>query len=87
MNKKAQGLSMNVIIIAAIAIVVLVIMIVIFSSRVQLFGQGTNTCQGTCVALKSSCGSSAPIPAKNCDANGDGTPDVEGAGFCCMEAG
>ena len=87
MNKKAQGISMNVIIIAAIAIIVLVIMVVIFSGRMQLFGKGVSLCEGTCSATKAGCGYSAAIPIRNCDSDGDGEPNVKGEGFCCMEAG
>jgi hypothetical protein len=51
MNKKAQGISMNVIIIAAIALLVLVILSVIFIGRMGSFGQQTGSCEsqgGTC---------------------------------------
>jgi hypothetical protein len=88
MNKKAQGLSLNIVIIAAIAIIVLVIMIVIFGGRIKLFGKGVAACEGTCSATKEGCGSDkAPVPSKNCDHDGDGTPNVEGDGFCCMPVG
>ena len=85
MNKKAQGLSMNTIIIAAIAMIVLVVIVVIFLGRVKVFGKGVSGCEGTCVKNKADCGYSAPVSATNCDANGDGEPDVEGNGFCCVE--
>lgn len=87
MNRKAQGLSLNVIIIAAIAIIVLVIMVVIFGGRMQLFGKGVSACEGTCSATKEGCGDRAAIPIKNCDSDGDGQPNVEGEGFCCMAVG
>lgn len=51
MNKKAQGISMNVIIIAAIALLVLVILSVIFIGRMGRFGEQTGACSqqgGTC---------------------------------------
>jgi len=37
-NNKAQGLSLNTIIIAALVLVVLIILIVVFSGRMNLFG-------------------------------------------------
>lgn len=37
---KAQGLSINVIIIAAIALIVLVVLVAIFAGRIGLFGEG-----------------------------------------------
>ena len=84
MTKKAQGLPMNVIIIAALAIVVLVVIIVIFTGRVQLFGRGLGACDGQCAANRAQCPADyAAIPTKNCDDNGDGTPEIKGAGFCC----
>ena len=51
MAKKAQGISMNVIIIAAIALLVLVILSVIFIGRMGSFGEQTGACDqqgGTC---------------------------------------
>lgn len=51
MDKKAQGISMNVIIIAAIALLVLVILSVIFIGRMGSFGEQTGACEqqgGTC---------------------------------------
>jgi len=58
MYKKGQGISLNVIIIAAIALLVLVILSVIFMGRMGIFtteSSGTeyckNTVKGTCGAL------------------------------------
>lgn len=51
MAKKAQGISMNVIIIAAIALLVLVILSVIFIGRMGGWGEKTAGCAtqgGTC---------------------------------------
>ncbi len=38
--KKAQGISINTIIIAAIALIVLVVLIAIFTGRIGIWGQG-----------------------------------------------
>jgi len=38
--KKGQGISLNVIIIAAIALIVLVVLIMIFTGRMNIFGTG-----------------------------------------------
>ena len=43
MNKKAQGISLNVIIIAAIGLVVLVLLVAIFTGRINIFGQNLIT--------------------------------------------
>ena len=52
--KKAQGISINVIIIAAIALAVLVVLFMIFTGRIALFtgGVGSATsCEQQCKAL------------------------------------
>ncbi|MBI2134984.1 hypothetical protein HYU09_03260 [Candidatus Woesearchaeota archaeon] len=54
MNGKSQGLSINTIIIAAIALIVLVVLIAIFTGRLGLFSKGlsgTVTCEGSCKAV------------------------------------
>ena len=38
--KKAKGISINVIIVAAIALVVLVVLLVVFTGRMGIWGQG-----------------------------------------------
>ena len=43
--KKAQGLPMNVIIIAALALLVLVIVAVIFAGWSKIFSEGTRECK------------------------------------------
>jgi len=47
--KKAQGLSMNVIIIAAITLLVLVILAVIFIGRMGTTTKNIDKCQGHCM--------------------------------------
>ena len=39
-NKKGQGLSLNVIIVAALALIVLVVLIMVFTGRIAVFDQG-----------------------------------------------
>ena len=39
-SKKGQGLSLNVIIIAALALIVLVVLVVVFTGRIGIFEQG-----------------------------------------------
>ncbi|NQU78334.1 hypothetical protein HQ545_01050 [Candidatus Woesearchaeota archaeon] len=50
MSRKAQGLSMNVIIIAAIALLVLVILAIIFIGRMGTTTKGIDACKGSCVS-------------------------------------
>lgn len=59
MDKKAQGISIDVIIIAAIALIVLVIIAVIFISKLGIFGSQVGDCAnkgGMCVAADVQCG-------------------------------
>jgi hypothetical protein len=53
-NKRAQGLSLNVIIIAAVVLIVLVVLWSIFTGRMGLFTKGLTECRGTC-ELKKDC--------------------------------
>jgi hypothetical protein len=55
MSRKAQGLSMNVIIIAAIALLVLVILAVIFIGRMGTTTRGIDQCKGVCVESQEDC--------------------------------
>ena len=53
MNKKAQGLSINVIIIVAIALIVMVVLIAVFTGRLGVFTQtvkGAVSCTESCHA-------------------------------------
>jgi len=52
-KKKAQGLSLTVIIIAVLAIIVLVVVIAIFTGKISIFGKELASCTGkggTCYA-------------------------------------
>lgn len=54
MNKKGQSISINTIIIAAIALAVLVVLFAIFTGRIGGFTRGvtdTDTCAQKCIAL------------------------------------
>jgi len=60
MNKKSQGLSINVIIIVAIALIVLVVLVAVFTGRVGTFTKGvdsTATCANSCASFGMSKGS------------------------------
>lgn len=77
---KAQGLSLNVVVIAALGIIVLVILVIIFSGKADLFGKSLTNCQekgGTC---SGSCGpEDYVIKNTNCNNDKDLTNDL-----CCM---
>lgn len=57
--KKAQGLPITTIIIAALALVVFVIMFAIFTGRITIFGRGITECGGICVLPYSETGTQA----------------------------
>jgi len=77
---KGQGLSMNVIIVAAIALLVLVVLIAIFSGRMGSFNRDLNEQTG-----KLDCPGAMPLAADGCPANDQllGNYDVEGGHICC----
>lgn len=55
--KKAQSISINTIVVAAIALLVLVVMIAIFGGRIRIFGQEARSCinQGGVEGCYTSC--------------------------------
>jgi hypothetical protein len=83
-NKKAQGMSINVIVVAAIALLVLVILSVIFMGRMAIFTKNTNDCtktKGVCMDRTCEAGYS-PHPSAVCY-GADGKPDTYTV--CCVE--
>ena len=83
-HKKAQGLSLNTIIIAVLVLIVLVILVLIFSGKMGSFRRGINACDGKCVSSASSCGEDEnPIYLVNCDDDGDGKADS--GNYCCKK--
>ena len=42
MDKKAQGMSLNVIIVAVIALIILIVLVLIFTGKLKLFGAQTS---------------------------------------------
>ena len=61
MSKKSQSISINTIIVAAIALAVLVVLFLIFTGRFKIFSEGvssTASCENTCKALGKSKGES-----------------------------
>ena len=75
-NKKAQGLSLNTIIIAVIVLVVLVVLIVIFSGKLGDFNEVSN-CPGDCKkGLTASCDGARRV-VMDCDKD-------KGLDTCCI---
>ncbi|MBS3102041.1 hypothetical protein J4458_01175 [Candidatus Woesearchaeota archaeon] len=93
MNKRGQSISINTIIVAAIALIVLVVLIAIFTGRLGIFSKGiaqTGTCEslgGTCQEPR--CGTNQEeVPALNCNRDSDNDGKIENGGkpYCCRAA-
>lgn len=68
MNKKGQGLSLNVIIIAVLALLVLVVLAVIFTGRINLFEKGVSKEADTeLIKMKITYGDCRPAAAAEAD--------------------
>ena len=92
MNKKAQGISINVIIIAAIGLAVLVVLFAIFTGRLNIFSTGiskTASCDNACKAQGKAFGTESNDVACRSDTTGTRTyipgsyGDVPTGGACC----
>tara|TARA_Y100000310_G_C20695215_1_gene825197 strand:- start:4013 stop:4324 length:312 start_codon:yes stop_codon:yes gene_type:complete len=102
MNKKSQGLSINTIILAALALIVLVVMVLIFTGQIQVFSKSVS-CDargGKCSDLRNGesikCPDDLPIQiyTQDCklvkDTAGDGKITeigTKGPGQCCVPIG
>lgn len=84
-QKKAQNISMNVIIIALLGLIVLVVIVSIFSGKIGLFNKSVGgTCKdqgGECMVK---CNSDYPVRiiAKGCDS--EGKDNTKETGPCCI---
>ena len=83
LNKKGQGLFINVIIIAAIALAVLVILFAIFTGRLGGFNKGLDTCSNLGGACSDGCDPSTErqYTAGRTSCESDDDP---GAELCCI---
>ena len=84
--KKAQGMPLNVIIIAALVLMVLVILSVIFLGKSAQFRKETDKCQNNGGQCLDSCDEAFQIEASQYWCNNDGDDKVnEGVdGICCI---
>ena len=78
--KKAQGISMNVMVIAAIALLVLVILSLIFTGKINLFSANVIDCVSKGGSCNSSCQPNE-IPLLKTSCNSDGIPNKD---VCCL---
>ncbi|MBT5021366.1 hypothetical protein HOK51_10110 [Candidatus Woesearchaeota archaeon] len=81
-NKKAQGLSLNVIIIAVLALIVLVILVMALTGKMSVFNRGASDCVskgGTCKPVTVGCNSfEQPLLGTNC-------AKLEPSQQCCLK--
>ena len=85
--RKAQGMPINVIIIAVLALIVLVVIAAIFTGRVRIFSQNLESCaakQGHC---DSKCGSNyAVVTNTNCpETEQDKKDNKNTKNLCCVQ--
>ncbi|MBI2136595.1 hypothetical protein HYU06_05995 [Candidatus Woesearchaeota archaeon] len=89
-SKKAQGMTLNVVVVAAIVLLVLVVLVLIFTGKIGNFVGESEKCitkGGTCVAAKDGCNRAnleAPLNAKCYKADGT-TADTDQV--CCIKVG
>ena len=80
--KKAQEISVHMIVVAAIALLVLVVLILIFTGRIGEFSKGIKECpteSSRCVDQRNECSESEAVIPRKCFKEGGG----EGS-YCCM---
>lgn len=91
-DKKAVEISMNTIIIAAIALLVLIVVVLIFTGQTGKFTRGINDCaakgglEKNCETTSASCVSNGGIPSGSCifyDSNGK-AKDPGKNDVCCV---
>ena len=91
MAKKAQGISINTIIIAAIGLAVLIVLFAIFTGRLGIFTktvQDTDTCVQKCSSLNMDQGRKLDLQTDRCDTQAGeqtvpGTYSDSKFGCCC----
>ena len=70
LTKKSQSLSINTIIVAALALVVLVVLIMVFTGKIRIFSSTLESCaakQGECLSKTECTGNKVQIPNTECD--------------------
>ncbi|MBI2128629.1 hypothetical protein HYU07_00170 [Candidatus Woesearchaeota archaeon] len=90
-NKKGVDISVNVIIVAALALIVLVVLFAIFTGRLGGFSLAVQSCAdkgGTCTNPDSTgktanCGADSTV-LKGTDCEKDNNNDKKADGYCCM---
>ncbi|HIH42260.1 TPA: hypothetical protein HA246_01310 [Candidatus Woesearchaeota archaeon] len=90
-SKKGQGMTLNVVVVAAIVLLVLVVLVLIFTGKIGNFVGESEKCVtkgGTCIAARDGCNRAnleAPVNAK-CYKATDPTA-VDDSQVCCIKVG
>lgn len=96
MRKKAEGLSLTTIVIAALALLVLIILSVIFVGRIGRWNEQSLECEqrgGVCysVDLGSTCREHGEFlvshPDARCFKDGDSGKELDDSRICCVRTG
>ncbi|MBI4139328.1 hypothetical protein HY483_00010 [Candidatus Woesearchaeota archaeon] len=77
---KAQGLSINTVILIALGVLVLIILAFVVGGKFKDLGTTTSQCDGRCVVDKGDCSPDIPIPMSSCVEDGQ---KIDGAQWCC----
>ncbi len=84
LQRKAQSMSMNMIIVAVIALIVLVVVLVIFGGKAGFFSRNIDACKernGICASTADQCPSATTTPIRN----DNGFSDCQkGQVYCCF---
>ena len=82
-TKKAQGMSINTIILIVLGLIILVVLAFVLGGKFTDFGKTASQCDSRCVSTIQECRESggAPIPMNNC--REDSGTGIDGQGFCC----
>ncbi|MFH2019898.1 MAG: hypothetical protein ABIJ34_00640 [archaeon] len=89
--KKAQSISINTIVVAAIALIVMVLIMMIFTGNMSRFKRNTDSCEnngGTCIAdntVEENC--AAPYGRVRGDYSCYKGTEVDKTKVCCVNAG
>ena len=83
--KRGQGISMNTIVIAAIALVVLLVVLFIFNQKIGVFGSGISTCAGSCVSKGTSSNGYQACQSNNMAYSPQGNKECGENIYCCIK--
>jgi hypothetical protein len=78
-SKKAQGMSLNIVVVAVIAIVILVVLIIIFTGKTKLFSRTLASCEAKSGTCKTACDPMGEISHVGTDC----VSDPDGKTKCC----